>query len=396
MLKFIFKQSILLFILGIVTFSCNKEEGINDSSKREPIEQSKHFVSNKEASDIVSSIKFSTQENLSLRAKGVANSEKEVEDITPVPDDNGNTSYYIINYKGGGFLILAADRRVDPVLAFSESNEFPVDPKEYPSGLVEWLANKKDLIKYVRYSINDQSEEIARAWQLSEIQQILNPIKTKNISKKAYPYNSYKVLGPLLKTEWGQLDGYNNLLPTMGCSGNGRPSTGCVATAMAQVMRYYEYPKNYNWGAMNNHKGSYETQRLMRDIGKAVNMKYVCGSSGANKKKAASSFFKYFGYHSASYTDHYPQTDYIAVMAELNMDRVVILINDHNRFGHAWVCDGIKGKNMSSYHKILYYHMNWGWNGDYNAWYEYLNWSPGDRSYNHKKGMINNIIPYVR
>ena len=126
-------------------FSCNEDETIetNTPKEQEPIEQSEHFVSIKEASDLATAIEFSAQENSPLRAKEITSTAKKAESITPVPDDSGNTSYYIINYKGGGFLILVADHRVNPVLAHSDSNTFPMDAESYPGGLVGWLAETK-------------------------------------------------------------------------------------------------------------------------------------------------------------------------------------------------------------------------------------------------------------
>ena len=398
----ILRQFLPFFLLGIILFSCTQENiEANTPNEKEPVEQSKHFVHEKEASDLAAAIQFPTQEGSQLMARGVTNSAKEVESITPVPDDRGNTSYYIINYVGGGFLILSADKRVNPVLAFSESNEFPVDAEEYPGGLVDWLVNEKDFINHVRDSIDEQPEDIAEAWQPREIERIIHPIEkrqSKNIRKGGYPYG-FEV-GPLLKTEWGQGYGYNDLLDYRRCSktGNGRVPTGCVATAMAQIMKYHRFPSGYDWDAMPNYSGTYETSRLMRDIGRAVGMDYECNGSGSStKNEGASSFVNDFGYSSASYLGYNGSF----MFNEIGLNKPVILrggrksgwwIFANSKDSHAWVCDGYKFFRRSRTDISTFYHMNWGWGGLYNDWYQ-DNWNPGNVSFNYKRGMIYNVKP---
>ena len=71
---------------------------------------------------------------------------------------------------------------------------------------------------------------------------------------------------------------------------------------MGQIMKFHEFPNNYNWEDMPDDRGTNETARLMRDIGQAVGMNYSCGLSGADSEDAASAFRNTFGYSGANYT----------------------------------------------------------------------------------------------
>jgi hypothetical protein len=145
------------------------------------------------------------------------------------------------------------------------------------------------------------------------------------------------------------------ILPPEPCDGDGRAPTGCVATAMAQVMKYHEFPNNYNWDNMPDLWGTMETARLMRDVGDAVNMDWGCDGSGADTKdEVASSFRNDFGYSSASYSGFNRDI----VKQQLRWNRPVIL----------------RGGRKS-------------------GWYAYNNWNPGDHTFNYNRGMVYNIKP---
>lgn len=79
--------------------------------------------------------------------------------ILEVPDENNQTAYFIINYEGGGFVILAGDKRSEPVLAFSEINSFDLDQELFPSGLVGWLYSAKVDMEKIRKANDPISDE---------------------------------------------------------------------------------------------------------------------------------------------------------------------------------------------------------------------------------------------
>ena len=149
----------------------------------------------------------------------------------------------------------------------------------------------------------EQAAAVAQAWEICEMQAILgiSPDEDCAASNEGC-INTYEFLGPLMTTTWGQRKPYNDSVRFEGCPTAGTAPTGCVATAMAQVMKFHEFPANYNWANMPDNTGTTETATLMRDIGEAVDMQYSCGGSGAYMNDAASAFSNDFGYQNANYS----------------------------------------------------------------------------------------------
>lgn len=399
----------ITIVVGLTLFSlvgCNKDLP-NQSKEGGSSEVFANFVSANEAEEIAASIRFeegmdSEHDGVVLKKNMYVN--KVIEHITKIPDENGEIVYYIINYKNNGFIILSADRRINPVLAFSESSNFPMDLALYPDGIVDWLENTKNCIRDIRLKKVSQTSELKEAWQPSSIQQVLN----NNEPIEEFPpndgdcQNEIKIVGPLLTTSWNQVNGYNALVP-LEC-GNEKAPAGCVAIAMAQVMKYHRFPNTYNWDAMANHYATMETAKLIRDIGNAVDMKYGCDGSGAKtKKEVASSLVHDFGYSNAKYADY----NYDMVKQQINSKQPVILRGGRKKGwwifgtyadGHAWVCDGYKSvliydKRCIGYGS-LYLHMNWGWQREeLNGWYSVSNWNPDNSTYNYGRGMVYDIKP---
>ncbi|MXV37822.1 hypothetical protein GO491_03885 [Flavobacteriaceae bacterium Ap0902] len=342
-----------------------------------------------------------TTENLSnksLKSATIKN-QKKIKSILEVPDKDKKTAYFIINYEGGGFIILAGDKRSEPVLAFSETNKFDLESDYFPTGFVSWLYSSKENIEKIREKNEKINPQTERQWD--------------NLQKGGADVISYRIIepeepdctpytvqkGPFLQTTWGQGCGYNSQTPSMSCGPCGYAWTGCVATAMAQVMKYHQYPTSYSWSSMPNSYGTSTTSILMRDIGDAVNMNYECDGSGADTQdEVASSFKNDFGFSSASYSGYNYQT----VKNELSYNRPVILkggrksgwwIFAQYKDGHAWVCDGYLNYIDPCWGSMLKFNMNWGWNGSYNGWYSFNNFNPGDHTFNYKTGMVYNIKP---
>ncbi|HBH24194.1 MAG TPA: hypothetical protein DDY13_12320 [Cytophagales bacterium] len=404
------KRFFLILLIGVLIYSCSEDEQVTPTTE---IQQTENFVSLDEASGIATVIEYplsSNPKDVNLRAKGNTSKFKEIEKILSVPDSEGNPSYYIVNYKDDGFIMISADNRINPIRAYSLTEKFPMESEELPSGLVGWLAESSDMISEIRVLDEEQTQSVAKAWNPCEIQKTIRRIDPDDDcgGNGGGCENQYTTIGPLLQTTWGQGTGYNNLVPHTGCSNysNGRAPTGCVATAMAQIMKFHEFPNNYNWDNMPNGYGTNETSRLMRDIGAAVNMKYGCSGSSANTKdEVASSFRNDFGYSSASYSGFNRDI----VKQQLRWNRPVILRGGRKsgwwifatyKDGHAWVCDGYRSSTIYSEDcsmgwGYLYLHMNWGWTqySRLNGWFAYNNWNPGNYTFNYKKGMVYNIKP---
>lgn len=193
--------------------------------------------------------------------------------------------------------------------------------------------------------------------------------------------------GPLLTTEWDQVDGFNSLCPN-------NSEAGCVSVAMAQIMNYHKSPAKFDWANMDDHNPTYAVQFLIADIGSTIGADYNNGGV-ANIIQAESGFKKY-GY-AASRKKHNETDVHIEVCS---WGRPVFMsgVKESNGIGHAWVCDGSERVQritkicaefwyQDSYNDLGYYttenpyvcndlsitssmlHMNWGWGGYRNGWF---------------------------
>ncbi|MBZ4037141.1 C10 family peptidase [Flavobacterium sp. 17A] len=323
-----------------------------------------------------------------------------------------DAAFYIINYENGGFAIVSADDRNTPVLAYSENSVFQNDTVNYPEGLKMWLAFQTQNIETIKFKNLAQSAINKTEWSAASKIISGGSATAKKIipfDPKTCPEDQIEQVGPLLTTTWGQWGGYNNLAPLL-CSANssGRAPTGCVATAMAQVMKYHQKPASYNWANMPNNYGTPSTAGLMLDIGYAVNMSYGCdGSSADSYDQVASSFVNDFHYSNAARGTYNYQT----VVSQISARRPVILSGGRKKDGisfdmyadgHAWVCDGYIRSSSYYYDEsqgsclgvgMLSLHMNWGWSGSYDGWYSFNNFNPSTYSFNYEAKMYYNIIP---
>ncbi len=159
------KRFLVLTLIGIFIFSCNKDENFDVS---ESVIQSENFVTMEDAADIGSFVQYPVIGNLNIstttktiKSKKVS---KSIESVTEIPDDNGNVISYIVNYSNGGFMMISADNRLNPILAYSESNSFAVDENMYPVGLKTWLNDTEDSIKKIRRMNFVQKPEVKQRW----------------------------------------------------------------------------------------------------------------------------------------------------------------------------------------------------------------------------------------
>lgn len=309
-------------------------------------------------------------------------SRKSVSDFFSVGDKV--PSFYVINYTEGGFLILSADRKHLPILAYSSDNNF--ENKDVPIVLSDWILRTNEEISATRLGIL-KIADAERDWQnlVNQIDAVQNPaarvVPDPNDCGSWIRFTK----GPLLSTTWGQNCGYNSYCPSFSDGPCGRAVTGCVATAMAQLMKYWNYPPGYNWNSMTLTSGNLDVARLMADAGGSVGMEYGATSSGAYHDRVTPSLRGTFGYSSGANTDY---TYASVVQNEIDNSRPVILTGFNTRTdaflglgifynystGHEWVCDGyeIYGNNCEAY---TYLHMNWGWSGSANGNYFISNWT---------------------
>lgn len=220
-----------------------------------------------------------------------------------------------------------------------------------------------------------------------------------------------------MTTAWGQGCYYNDYCPT-GTYACSHVPTGCVATAMSQIMYYWKYPASFPWSTMTTTTGNSAVANLMQQTGSSVGMNYSDTGSGAPTQNIGSSLRDTYGYQSVTWGDY----NYSSVMANLNAGEPLVLQGYTGHAysglfgwgteygtgeGHAWVCDGYQNTFYndcitSGQSSLL--HMNWGWNefynygnSNYNGWYRESDWTVvrADATFNFQyiKRMIYNIHP---
>lgn len=254
------KKTLFYFALLVLTsfVSCSNNEIIN-SIDRTDIDT--NFVEKREAIALATMLKFDVYDKITETR---STSYLEV-DSTVALGDTDKPSYYLVNYKeNAGFVIIAADKRAEPILAFSTEGGFDLT-EELPGGLVEWLSSTDKYIKSIRES-NIQKVEL-RGTRLCYALKSVSLSTALAPRDECFEYNGSncppelqksETVGPLLKTTWGQGAGYNDLCPGSDCknTGNGKYPAGCVAISTAQVMKYHKYPKGYNWDNMADNYGT--------------------------------------------------------------------------------------------------------------------------------------------
>jgi hypothetical protein len=400
-MKWCFKNT-WLFLLGIILLvSCSKDEIVTTKNYSSNVEND---VS-KETVLVIAQNFFKNTNSQNLKR---TNNTKTVKSIFEHNTKNNDKAFYVVNYDEGGFIIIAADDRVSPVLAFSDSGSFSSTTKEIIAPVQYWMDGIKDQVRFAIDNNLTQKKEIKLQWEglaTNNTKQIKNTNSTtsKPITPPPTECPDINIVkGPLLTTTWDQWgNGFNDLIP-LDCIFNpgGKAPTGCVATAMAQVMRYYQKPNTYNWANMPNTFGSFDTQLLMLDAGTSVNMQYTCDASGTSATVIAPALMNTFGFSNASFASF----NYNVVVQNINSNKPVILTGYTNSTssGHAWVCDGYiqstvyflddygncTGQGVQ-YYPIFY--MNWGWHGSYDGYYNISNFNPGSSSYNYDRKMIYNI-----
>jgi hypothetical protein len=399
------KAKILLFCLTLVLLSCQ-----HDNEEIAPaLTPHSEIVSIETARDVA--IKLA-QKKFSFSAEATnVNPHIKREEVVA---EGKNPYFYIFNFDDG-FAIISAEKYEHPILAFSDHGEF--SRKDALDGIILWIETTKENIDRIRHGEFD-TENITRAeWNLAQKAVSTAATKVAPIDPGCQESSSTTTVGPLMATTWNQGCGYNTYCPLVTSGGAcGRAWTGCVATAMAQVMRYWQRPATlYNWSTMPNTFGSTEVARLMSDAGTAVGMNYGGNASGAKHEDIPGALKNTFGYTSATNID-YGLSSYSTVESNIGARRPVILsgynVKNTSWFGlsvkyeegHEWVCDGYRRYSYTFCNEdgsfggggsYLYFHMNWGWGGTSDGWFGFDSWAPTGTTYNFKyyRRAIVNIYP---
>ena len=321
-------------------------------------------------------------------------------------------AYYVFNAQASeGYVIVAGDDRVPAVLGYSDNGTF--DPANVPPAM-------QALLDGYAAQIAGLPQDAQAPQQVSR-----TPIR------------------PLLHSIWGQGEPFNYYLPfTLTTTDNNgvtrawHAKTGCVATAMAQVMYYHKWParttqtspaytssttKNgktltfdrpampvtaLNWDAMKNaYNTTDSTQasgqavaKLMECCDQALEMQFYASSSSAQTSEIPAALISYFDYDAtARYVKRisYTTTEWENLLySELQAKRPVVYRGHKNPGGHAFVCDGCDANGL--------FHINWGWNSQSNGYFllrdlnpdaQGIGGSDGECGYIYDQGMAIGIKP---
>ena len=288
--------------------------------------------------------------------------------------------FYVMNMGTEGFVIVSADDCAKPVLGYSTEGAFNQDM--IPAGLNDMLEGYRHEIGTAITHNHTATEEVAAEWE--------------SVRRQDRGARAVVVVGPLIQTTWNQYPYYNSMCPTYQYSGyTVQAVTGCVATATAQLFRFWEWPVRgngshsynavsadenpVNLGTLSANFGNtiylydlmptyingstnslMQTQvaRLSYHCGVAVEMMYSYSGSGAYSEDLPYAFRNYFDYscEGMKYLAQYSTTQW-QNMLKANLDGGMPLSysGSSNEGGHAFLCDGYDNAN--------YFHFNFGWGG---------------------------------
>ncbi len=334
---------------------------------------------------------------------------------------SGLTDFYVFNADGGGFIVVSGDDMALPVLGYSDAGAFDAD--KLPDNVRWWLGEYQREMEWLRQ----------------------NPQVTPR-----QPITLTTSVSPLLTTQWSQGQPYNNYCPASDYGNaddnayyGGRAVTGCVATATAQIMKYYNWPPTgtgshsytcdveggstqtlsanfgqttYDWTNMASRYGlddqnnvyaatltgswklATDVQKnsvatLMSHVGIAADMGYG-NSSGAYSEDMPYALSNYFRYQSLGFykRSQYESNWEVYLRRDLDAGRPIYYSGSGDGGGHAFVFDG--------YNTDGYFHVNWGWNGNYDGYFASTALNPdglgeggGTGAYNTNQGAIIGLAP---
>ncbi|MDE7159406.1 MAG: C10 family peptidase [Muribaculaceae bacterium] len=313
----------------------------------------------------------------------------EPKNVEAVPVYSAGTAahplYYVFNIAdNGGFVIISAEECATPVLGFSFEGNYPVN----------------DTPEAMKWMMAGLERELLAA---PTVQSALNAGERRGMARAAARRAAAKNLST---PAWSQEGPFNSMIP-------GRPLVGCVGTAMAEIMRYYQYPvagtgsfggvdfdSTYDWSSMrtDNYRSGYSSAEadavalLMLHASKSIDTQYAMSGSSAYEVRVPGALSTYFGYDPGI---SYKKRSEVATQAEwdrivkdeIDAGRPVLYCGQDVTAGHAFVCDGYQGD---------YLHFNWGWGGSANGYFLSTALNPTvsrTHNYNNLNTIIYNIKP---
>jgi len=305
-----------------------------------------------------------------------------------------NVAYYIFDVNNNnGFVLVSGDDVVKPILAYSIDKQFEIGTTQSPETKY-WTNVYYQQINYITTNNIKAEKDVTAQWSF---------LANSNNGTANKPNN---FVAPLLTTTWDQGRYYNINTPG---TGNGKTPVGCVATAMAQIMKYWDAPTTgvgsydythqtygnlsadfgattYSWASMPNSLSQSSPMGYKQAVSLlgyhcaiSVKMNFAPGGSGAyvlawnnNTPCAENAFKNYFNYRNSIegvYRDDYTDAQWIDLLkSELDLSRPILYAGYGSAGGHAFVFDGYDDNNL--------FHINWGWGGMSNGYFTVDNLAP--------------------
>lgn len=368
---------LLLFlpnILGAQTITSEKAQKVANNYlkqlKAEAVSsKALQYAGNIELVEVKKQLIEDKQETLYYIFKPVENKQLSIEKNLASQVESANNT---------GFIIVSGNKSVEPILAYSLNSPIHENPEERSPEFNYWMQQYEQQITDA-YQLKIKADDAIKSkWQ-----------KLEKGEQLAISKSSQAAVGPLISTSWDQGNPYNEQCPSSFFGG--KAVTGCVATAMAQVMKYHNHPPQgegyhsyssnqygtlsadygstaYGWGSMSNQPSSSNPSiaKLMYHCGVSVNMNYSPQSSGAYviegdaENCSEKAFKEYFGYDTNTVSgirrQSYSDSQWTNIIrGELEDNQPVLYAGFGNGGGHAFVCDGVDNSNL--------FHFNWGWGG---------------------------------
>lgn len=286
---------------------------------------------------------------------------------------SGEPSLYVVNMgHGKGFVVLSGDDSTEELIGYNDQGDF--DASQMPDNMRAWL----DMwTAQLDAELSTSTTAVQRASRV-----------------KAINNHSTAVIEPLITSRWGQGSPYNKLCPTLG---DVKCPTGCVATALSQILRYHHYPNgsttsipsyvtttnklnmpelpptSFNWELMTdevNEESPQETidevAKLMKYCGQTVKMDYRDNGAGSFFYDLPEGLPNYFGYPNTlhhEYRESYDEEGWEQLLVNELQHHQPVLYSAYTNTdaGHAFICDGYDGNG--------FFHINWGWAGAANGYY---------------------------
>ena len=295
---------------------------------------------------------------------------------------NGEAYAYIFRCLPVGYVAISASDRFEPVVCYSFESDYQSNP-----GFDFAMEAYGNIITYYERVGKDFNDEVSARWQ-----HYLAPAFAAEPTRAV-------VVPALLTTKWNQGTYFNTYCPWDIQGDDGHVVTGCVATAMSQMMNYHGHPytgsggssyvpqpygritvkfyeQTYNYNAMPNVPSGYsnEMAKLLLHCGVAVQMGYSASGSGAHSVTAAEALRRHFKYDSAWICPRqlYDSVHewHNALKSEINLRRPIYYSADNGHDGHAFVVDG--------YDEDSKFHVNWGWGGSGDGFFTISDNNPSD------------------